>query len=101
MNVGELIAKLSRLDPNLPVLMQQSDDPLGDYEVLDVSVVPGKPDDLYHRTAVPRHGGRPWDYQQVWHTYERGDIEVVLLGSEKPWQPVVDAEVVQREIGPS
>lgn len=80
MNVGELVEKLSRFDPGLPVLMQQTDEPLGDYEVLSVDVVTGKPDSLYHASA-PTYGGRVWESPQVWSTYDGGDSEVVLLGS--------------------
>lgn len=98
MNVGELMAKLSKLDPNLTVLMEQNNEPLGQYEVLDVSVELGKPDRLYHATAST-YGGRVWEYPQVWHTYEGEGTEVVLLGSEKPWQPTIDAVVEQRALG--
>lgn len=97
MNVRELIEKLSRVDPDLPVVMQQCDEPLGGgYEVLDVSVIAGQPDRLYHATA-PRYGGRAWDYPQVWDTYE-GDSQVVMLGSDKPWRPIIDGELAQREL---
>lgn len=97
MNVRELMEKLSRLNPDLPVVMQQSDEPLGNYEVLDVEVVPGKPHSMYHASA-PSPSGRVWDYPQVWDTYEGGDTEVVLLGSDKPWQPTIDGELVHREL---
>lgn len=92
MTVAELMERLARLDPELPVIMEQSDEPLGDYEVLDVEVVPGQPDRLYHRTA-PTYGGKTWDYPQVWNTYDGGDISVVLLGSDKPYQPTIDGEI--------
>lgn len=97
MNVRELIEKLSRLDPEMVVLMEQSDDPLGQYEVLDVTVTPGKPDKLYHRTA-PTYGGRTWTSPQVWSTWDGGDVPVVLLGSDPPWQPTIDGEIAPREI---
>lgn len=97
MNVRELIEKLSRLDPELPVVMQQNDEPLGGgYEVLAVDVIAGQPDGLYHATA-PAYGCRAWDSPQVWDTYE-GDSEVVLLGSDKPWQPTIDGELAPREL---
>ena len=102
MNVGELIIALSKLDPSLPVVMQQTDEPLGQYEVLDVSVEDGYADKLYHRTA-PTYGGRVWESPQVWHTYvdrytKEPITKVVLLDSDKPWRPTIDAEVEQKEL---
>ncbi len=38
LTVGQLIDRLSRLDPNLPVVFAAQDEPLGDYGVRSVAV---------------------------------------------------------------
>lgn len=40
LTVGEVIDRLSRLDHSLPVVFDAEDEPLGNYGVRDVSVVP-------------------------------------------------------------
>ncbi|MGV0785211.1 hypothetical protein [Mycolicibacterium sp. XJ775] len=100
MNVGQLRAAIANLPDHLPVVMQQNNEPHGDYEVLAVTVEQAYPDDLFHHTA-PTYGGKVWESPQVWHTHdrERGNTDVVLLGSDKPWMPTIDAELAQPELG--
>lgn len=97
MNVHELIAKLSRFDPELPVVMEQNNEPLGDYEVLDVEVVDADPGHPWHSTS-PSHGGRPWKSPEVWNTYDGKQNRVVRLASEPPWQPTIDGELARPEL---
>lgn len=97
MKVGELIEKLSRLDPEMVVVMEQNDEPLGEYEVLDVAVVDAEPHSLFHSSA-PSYGRKPWAYPQVWNTYDGKETKVVLLGSEPPWQPTIDADLAVPEL---
>lgn len=90
MNVGELIQRLQKLDLELPVVMGQEDEPVGDYEVLDVDVRPMHPDKTFRSNP------------SAWHsdTYKptTPPRPVVFLGRDRSYLPVIDAEVERLEL---
>jgi hypothetical protein len=87
MKVRELIAALSKLDPELAVVMWQQDEPPGDYEVNRVDTKQMKPDGSL---------GPTWS---VWHdAYLDGD-EVAYLYPDRRLA-TIDGEILgdQREL---
>lgn len=101
LTVGQLIDKLSRLDPSMPVVFMQQDEPLGDMGVRSVEVCE------MGRESTFAEGG--WGFD-VWHdaawvkdmsgSWKSLDPvqEVVYLDARSPWQPTIDTEIVQKEI---
>jgi len=65
LTAGQLIEKLRRVDPDLPVVFTSRDEPLGDYGVRSLTVCEMQRENL-----------------------------VVLLDHESPWTPTIDAEVI-------
>ncbi|RIS72891.1 hypothetical protein D2E70_08545 [Mycobacteroides abscessus] len=96
MNVGELIMQLSKLDPSLPVVMQMTDEPPGDYEVGVVSA------EMYCRER--EWSSRPDLWPTTWHepeySFDRCDPQqpVAYLSFNPPWKPTIDAEIDQPAI---
>jgi hypothetical protein len=78
-NVGELMAQLAKLPPELPVVVPQEDQPLGDYGVTGVERVRMTRDDT-------------WSHRQVWES-GAGLVEVAYLEIDEPPTQIVDAEV--------
>lgn len=104
LTAGQLIEQLSRLNPNLPVVFEARDEPLGDYGVRSLEVCEmqreniyaGEPFgcDVYHSHVSGGHNGRPkewWDNPRFPGQYDQPQ-EVVLLRYERQWQPTIDAE---------
>ncbi len=96
MRVRELIAALSRLDPELPVVIEQMDlELVGEYaEVMDLQWS----DDLFFDPKQFALDGRGYD-RPDWHnsgTAARNHPTepVALISSQPPCQPVIDAEVI-------
>lgn len=91
MNVRELMAKLSRLDPDLPVVMSQEDEPPGCYEVNDVDLTT-----MCHRARYRYSSSDVWSGYSSPSDRLRDDEEprtVVFLGPESPQPLTVDGEV--------
>lgn len=107
LTVRQLIEQLSRLDPNLPVVFEARDEPLGDYGVRSFEVCEMQREnifasglsgcDVYHSHVSGGYDGRPKEW---WGGPDRYDEprEVVLLRYEREWQPVIDAELSPLEI---
>lgn len=97
MNVGELIAQLSKLDPNLPVVMEMTDEPPGDYEASEVRV------ESYCRQRDSWISS-PWLWPTIWHeaeySFDRCDPAqpVAYLSFNPPWKPTIDGEIDQTAI---
>lgn len=97
MNVGELIAQLSKLDPNLPVVMEMTDEPPGDYEASEVRV------ESYCRERETSFMSS-WRWPTLWHEpeYAFGRCEparaVAYLSFNPPWKPTIDGEIDQTAI---
>lgn len=105
LTVGQLIAKLSRLDPSLPVVFEARDEPLGDYGVRSLEVREMQRENIYaadpfgcdvfHSHISGGYGGRPKEW---WSDRPSGrdryDLPqpVVLLRYERQWQPTIDGE---------
>lgn len=90
MNVGELIRQLSKLDPDLPVVMAQEDEPVGNYEVLAVDERSMHPDKTFTLDPAAWH-------DSCW-TPELPPQQVAFLGRDRPYLPVIDAEPVRAEL---
>ena len=96
LTAGELIAQLSKVPPDTPVVMRQSDEPSGDYGVRSVEFVDMKREPLYARIGT-----------DVWHEADyldeyvkRRNLDkfdapqrVVYLNDELPYLPTIDAEI--------
>lgn len=102
MNVRELITALSRLDPELPIVIEQEDlELVGQYvEVMQVRFTDS--DVYFDPEAFSLDGSRPYD-RADWHNTgtparEKPTEPVVLLGCRLPWRPTIDAEVIQPEL---
>ncbi|AWG55559.1 hypothetical protein [Mycobacteroides abscessus] len=97
MNVGELMTALSELDPTLPVVMEMTDEPPGDYEASEVRI------ESYcrERDSSP---SSPYIWPTTWHEPEYafnrcGPAQpVAYLSFNPPWKPTIDAEVDQTAI---
>lgn len=105
LTAGQLIDRLSRVDPNLPVVFEARDEPLGDYGVRSVEVVDMQRERTYADGMCGTdvfHGPESRYPEPKWHTSKVFEYDppgpVVLLGMERPWQPVIDAEVEQRAL---
>lgn len=103
MNVGELIAKLSRMDPSLPVVIEQEDlELVGQYvELMHIEI---STDDVrYAPENFSLDGSRPYtrlDWALPGSVEGNIPAETVLLVScNLPHQPVIDAEMDQTAIG--
>ncbi len=96
MNVGELIAKLSRMDPNLPVVIEQEDlELVGQYvELMHIEV---SIDDVrYAPEDFSLDGSRPYTRPDwAWSgSVERNapTIPVAMMSCKLPHQPTIDGE---------
>jgi hypothetical protein len=87
MNVGELMAQLAKLPPDMPVVVAQEDEPLGPYGITGVDRVRMRRDDFWsHREVWEHHGG---------YTIDPALVEVCYLETDEPPTQIVDAEVVE------
>lgn len=100
MNVRELMEKLSRLDPELPVVFEQEDlDLVGQYvEVMDVRFT--NSDVYFDGKAFSLDGSRPYD-RADWHNSgtearDKPTEPVVLLNCKLPWKPTIDGSVIEQ-----
>jgi hypothetical protein len=102
MNVRELMAKLDRMDPELPVVFEQEDlDLVGQYvEVMDAQFTD---DDVYFDAkAFSLDGSRPYD-RRDWHNTgtperKRAAEPVVLLSCKLPYRSTIDGEIASAEL---
>lgn len=106
LTVGQLIDKLSRLNPNLPVVMSQHDEPSGDYGVRSIEVSEMQRENIYAPNPFGRDvfhshiSGGYQDRPKEWWTGDRYDqpSQVVFLSDESEWQPTIDGSVGQHEL---
>lgn len=103
MNVRELITALTRLDPDLPVVIEnQNIEWHAEYaELLNVEV---SNEFCYDPDKYAGDGGRGYDKPSWCCTEERKNrptSPVALLTQEAPWRPTIDGDVVQAALPPS
>jgi hypothetical protein len=84
LTVQQLIGALTKLPPDMPVVVTQEDEPLGNYGVTGVS-------------QQAMHRDESWSYRDVWD-WDAGSrsgpkTPVAYLETDEPVRPVVDAEV--------
>lgn len=88
MNVGQLIAQLTKFDPDTPVVMQMTDEPPGDYEVAEVRTASY----CHERPCPPGH-----QYWSIWHADQYRDCDppqpVAFLSFDPPRHETIDAEM--------
>lgn len=101
-NVGQLRQAIANLSDDLPVVIDQEDlDLVGEYvEVMQVRFTDS--DVYFDPKGFSLDGSRPYD-RADWHNTgtparEKPTEPVVLLGCRLPWQPTIDAEIVQPEL---
>lgn len=98
LTVGQLIEQLSRLDPNLPVVMSQEDDPLGDYGVRSVGVDEMQRESTYSAEPfgmdVYHEGPAMFDFRDV-DGYHDAPGPVAFLSKGRPYLPTIEAEPQQ------
>lgn len=106
LTAGQLMEQLSRLDPDLPVVFEARDEPLGNYGVRAVEVDEQQREslfadgpygcDVFHEKIGGGYNGHPAE----WWTGDRYDQPgpVVFLRYELPWQPTIDGELAQPEL---
>lgn len=80
LTAGQLIEKLRRVDPDLPVVFTSRDEPLGDYGVRSLTVCEMQRENFDRKPKT----SPSYDAPQM----------VVLLDNESPWTPTIDAEVI-------
>ena len=90
MNVGQLRRILEDLPDDMPVVMSQGDEPMGDYEVLSADVVNMQPSRYF-----PGVNPTVWD-----DDLPRGEIGVpcLFLGDEGPPRRIIDGELAPKAI---
>ncbi|AMU71449.1 hypothetical protein PP298_08045 [Mycobacteroides abscessus] len=97
MNIGQLIASLRKLDPDMPVVMEMTDEPPGDYEVSEVRV------ESYCRERKTDLPGS-WRWPITWHDPEYAfgrchpEQPIAYLSFNPPWKPTIDGEIDQSAI---
>lgn len=88
MNVGQLIAQLAKFDPSMPVVMQMTDEPPGDYEVGEVGTA------SYCRERP--HESQPQCWPTTWHADQYRNCDppqpVAFLYIDPPRRETIDAE---------
>lgn len=110
LTVGQLVDRLTRLNPGLPVVFEATDEPLGDYGVRSIEVCEMQRErtyaadpcgcDVFHSHISGGYGDRP----KEWWTDRRGGDrydhprEVVYLRYESEWKPTIDGELAPREL---
>ena len=92
MNVGEVIRRLSKFDPELPVVMSQTDEPVGCYEVMDID---GRE---MQRDALFRRDPNAWHDKSFGSRRDDPPAPVVFLGADPPWRPTIDGELAPAEV---
>lgn len=98
MTAGQLIAALSKVDPDTPVVMSQEDEPCGDYGVRAVEFVDMQREPLYADGAWgfdTWHGCEARYPTPRWSDKYDPPRQVVFLGKCLPYRPIVDADVEQ------
>ncbi|MEC4836859.1 hypothetical protein R2362_20195 [Mycobacteroides chelonae] len=91
MNVRQLIAALSKLDPEMPVVMEWTPEYMSDSEVAKVTV------EQYARERDPFT--RPYPVPTEWHPpeYARHNCDppqpVAFLSYDPPMRETIDAEI--------
>jgi hypothetical protein len=106
LTAGQLIEQLSKVDPSTPVVMSQEDEPCGDYGVRGVEVVRMQRENTYADGAMSgmdvfhrQHTTFPQPKFYEGDRYEQPQ-PVVFLSNHCPWQPTIDADVVQAALPP-
>lgn len=98
----QLIEKLSRVDPDLPVVFTARDEPLGDYGVRSMTVREMQRENIFaggHYGADVFHDpSQSFDGKPKTGPSHDEPQMVVLLDHESPWEPTIDAEVIDRQV---
>lgn len=94
----QLIEKLSRVNPDLPVVFTARDEPLGDYGVRSMTVCEMQRENIfaggYYGADVYHDPTQNFDRKPKTGPSHDAPQMVVLLDWESPWEPTIDAEVI-------
>lgn len=98
LTAGQLIEKLRRVDPDLPVVFTSRDEPLGDYGVRSLTVCEMQRENIYagghYGCDVFHDPSQNFDRKPKTSPSYDAPQMVVLLDNESPWTPTIDAEVI-------
>lgn len=94
----QLIEKLRRVDPDLPVVFTSRDEPLGDYGVRSLEVCEMQRENIFadgpYGCDVFHNPSQNFDRKPKTDFGHDAPQMVVLLDHESPWTPTIDAEVI-------
>lgn len=91
MNVGELMAKLAKLPPDMPVVMAQDNEPVtGTYSVGGVEQLRMRRDSLWSDPEA-------WEFAVLSRPEDR-DVDVCYLDFNEPARQIIDADVERHRL---